>query len=80
MNIIQVTKVYNFDENVLNPLCFKCNKELSGFAIDKKELKKLPLNTLHRLIEYDLIFLNEIEEGIHLIYLCKYCLNWEKIK
>ena len=76
--IINVTKVFNLDENFKFPTCHVCGKELTPFSVTREELDTLSFDTNEILIGSGLVKLNEISKDKHLIYLCKHCLTMEK--
>jgi len=80
MKTISVTKVFNLNENYRFPNCKLCNNELTPFSITEEELNKLDFFIKKTFIEAEIVKLNEISQGKHLIYLCKYCLDWSQIQ
>ena len=67
------------DENTLNPSCYKCDKELSGFLISEKELIEFfsPVD-IGWLIQKKLIQQSKRYSPKLIIYLCRHCCKGEK--
>ena len=78
MTTINVTKVFNLNENVIFPSCHVCGKELTPFCITKQEINdKLNSDKIDSLLNMKLLLLDEIKKDKHLLYLCKHCLHGE---
>ena len=70
---VYVSKVYCLDENVRFPICHRCKRELTPFAITTTELNKWTQITIKALIQAKLLRLHIIKKNRHLIFLCRTC-------
>jgi len=77
---IRIIKVFCYDENVKYPDCFVCGNELSPYCIDDKYLPKVPDEIYKKFLMLDLLKLDAIDKGKHLIFICKHCAPPKRIK
>lgn len=78
MKTINVTKVFNLNEDFLFPNCHVCGKELTPFCITRQEIDdKLDWETVEWFVNMKLLLIDEIEKDKSIIYLCKHCLHGE---
>jgi hypothetical protein len=77
---MKVIPLVNLNEDILNPNCPKCGKELSAFSITSTELNTMKIETEALLINMNFLRINMLGIDKHLIYLCKKCCNGHFIK
>lgn len=70
---MKLKKVYNLNENILNPNCHVCGKETSAFSITSEELNTLNLEKEMCLIDLKYLKINGIGQDKHLIFICTNC-------
>jgi len=74
MKELRLRKLVFLDENILNPLCHLCGKEMGGFLISEEDLLEnfSPVD-LGWLLQKHLIERTKEYEPQLIIYLCKDC-------
>lgn len=76
---LKLQRLVFLDENVLNPFCPVCNKELSGFLITEKELlSNFSDVDLGWLLQNKLIKQSRKYNPKLVIFLCRHCCKGEK--
>jgi len=76
---LKLQKLVFLDENILNPSCEKCGKELSGFLISEEKLQEFSPIDLGWLIQKNYIMKTEKYKPKLIIFLCINCCKGERI-
>lgn len=77
MENINVNKVYNLNEDIKYPICHLCKIKLTPFSITQENWQAITIETKQLILQLNIITMNKLDKGLHLIFLCVHCLKWE---